>query len=65
MIFKVILKNTPVSKKKLKAPRIAPMLRSNYQINRPVRICNPKKKLVLAVKVFWCYFQNSKFFMIF
>jgi hypothetical protein len=41
------------------------MLLLNYQIKIPVRICNPKKKLVLAVKVFWCIFQKFKFFMIF
>jgi hypothetical protein len=62
MIFKVIIKITPVSKKKLKTPRTAPMLHFNYQIKILAPNYNPKKKLVLAVKVFWCYFQFSKFF---
>jgi hypothetical protein len=45
--FKVVLKKTPVSKKKTKNAR-SPMLHFNYQIQIPNRICNPKKKLVLA-----------------
>jgi hypothetical protein len=54
-----------MSKKKLKTPEVAPMLHFNYQIKIPARICNPKKKLVVAVKVFWCYFQKFKILMIF
>jgi hypothetical protein len=46
-----------VSKKKLKTPRIAPMLQFNYQIKIPALNYNPKKKLVLAVKVFWVLFS--------
>jgi hypothetical protein len=69
MLLKVsensILKKTPVSKKKLKTPEVASMLLFNYQLKIPARICNPKKKLVLAVKVFWWYFQKFKFFKIF
>jgi hypothetical protein len=52
-------------KKKLKTPKIAPMLHFNYQIKIPAPNYNPTKKSVLAVKVFWCYFQKIKFFMIF
>jgi hypothetical protein len=54
--FKVILKKTPVSKKKLKKPEVALMLHFNYQIKISARICNPKKKLVLGV-----IFKNSNF----
>jgi hypothetical protein len=56
-----IHQKTPVSKKKLKTLEVAPMLHFNYQIKIPARIRNPKKKLVLAVKVFDVIFKNSNF----
>jgi hypothetical protein len=44
-IFQGHLKKTSVSKK---TPEVAPILHFNYQIKIAARICNPKKKLVLA-----------------
>jgi hypothetical protein len=44
-----------VSKKKTKNTRSC----SNASFQLP--ICTPKKKLVLAVKVFWCYFPKFNF----
>jgi hypothetical protein len=46
--FYDILKKTSVSKKKLKMPRIAPMLHFNYQIKILASSYNSTTKLVLV-----------------